>query len=57
MTGATKCKLEWYLKKQKKKILKNQGLDGPPENHLEPIPRRRLCQGRDNWPFISKKCS
>jgi len=56
VTGATKVKARvYYLKKLKKKILKNQELDGAPENHLKPIPRSSLCQGRGCWALIWAK--
>jgi hypothetical protein len=57
VTGATRLKLKWYVKKLKKKILKNQELDGAPENYLEPILRSSLGQGRGCWALIWPNCS
>ena len=37
-----RSKLEFYLKKLKKKILKNKEFDGAPENHNPPIPLNSL---------------
>ena len=50
-----RLKLEWYLKKLKKKILKNP--DEAPENHLDPIPRSSLCQRRDCWDLFGQTSS
>ena len=54
VTGSTKVKArvvteEAEAEEEDSKILKNQELDVALGNHLEPIPRSSLCQGRGCW--------